>query len=71
MILHANPLPQLINNLILKEMPVKKQKVGGKVGKKFGDKGKSLTGANAESKAKKQGAAIKSSQSSSRKKNPY
>lgn len=43
-------------------MPVKSCKANGKTGKKWGEQGKCYTGSGAESKAKRQGRAIKSSQ---------
>jgi hypothetical protein len=43
-------------------MPIKKCKSGGKSGKKYGDTGKCYTGPGAESKAKRQGRAVKASQ---------
>ncbi len=44
-------------------MPVKKCKSGGRSGKKYGPTGKCYTGKGASSKAKRQGRAIKASQS--------
>jgi len=44
-------------------MPVKKCKSGSKPGKKYGPKGKCYTGKGATGKAKRQGRAIKASQS--------
>tara|TARA_R100000808_G_scaffold25087_1_gene61630 strand:- start:6593 stop:6736 length:144 start_codon:yes stop_codon:yes gene_type:complete len=44
-------------------MPVKKCSSKGKAGKKWGTKGKCYTGKKASSKAKRQGRAIKASQS--------
>ena len=43
-------------------MPVKKCKVKGKSGKKYGSKGKCYTGKGGKRKASKQGRAIKASQ---------
>tara|TARA_R110000824_G_scaffold268141_1_gene456808 strand:- start:144 stop:293 length:150 start_codon:yes stop_codon:yes gene_type:complete len=43
-------------------MPVKKCKVKGKPGKKYGAKGKCYTGKGAKKKSAKQGRAIKASQ---------
>jgi len=44
-------------------MPVKKCKSGSKSGKKYGSKGKCYTGKSATGKAKRQGRAVKASQS--------
>ena len=44
-------------------MPVKKCKSNGKSGKKYGSTGKCYTGKGASSKAKRQGQAVKASQS--------
>jgi len=49
-------------------MPIKQCQIKGKKGYKFGDEGKCYFGANAKEKAKKQGRAIKSSQSRRKKK---
>jgi len=43
-------------------MPVKSCRKNGKVGKKWGDRGKCYTGKSAASKAKRQGRAIKANQ---------
>jgi hypothetical protein len=48
-------------------MPVKKCRSGGKPGKKYGATGKCYTGKGSATKAKRQGRAIKASQSKRKK----